>query len=369
VNLGLAARLRCPVCLTASPDAHAFAAGADGSCESGVLVCAGCRAWYPISGHVLDMLPEGRAEAGSRSQFFAQHLSRLEPLGLHPPAAETPDPGFAAQAHQRDHFDDLAAREDRFSYEALGRQPFQRAIRTLNFREWAYRVQPGTVAIDVGCADGLSTFDLARFGVETVGFDVSRTALARAQARAEREGVRNVSFMVADADAIPFADASVDCVLCYGSLHHVPDPAQTIAEAARVLAGGGCYLGVENHTTPLRPAFDALMRLFPIWLEEAGPEAQMSADQLSEWSAGTGLQISTEPIVFVPPHLCNWIGYRPARALLRITNALFSRIPGVRRWGGLVTITGERAHRAGADRQPAERPSPSASKPRRASRT
>jgi SAM-dependent methyltransferase len=277
-----------------------------------------CKAWYPISGQVLDLLREDHAEPGSRERFFATHRSQLEELGLDPPE---PVPGardFAAQAHQREHFDELGRREDRFSYRALGQQPFQRALRNLSFEEWAPLLPAGSVVLDIGCADGVSTFDIASLGVEALGFDISGELVRRAADCAEREGIRNVSFMVADADAIPVSGGSFDCVLCYGSLHHVPDPARTLAEAARALRDGGCYLGVENHTTPLRPIFDLLMRLRPIWLEEAGGSAQIGGEDLERWSAGSGLRLNTRPTVFVPPHLCNWIGERAARWLLRL---------------------------------------------------
>jgi SAM-dependent methyltransferase/uncharacterized protein YbaR (Trm112 family) len=343
MNLSFAERLRCPACGTESPTAHAFEGSTDGHCESGVLVCRECGAWYPISDHFLDFLPEAHAQPGSRAQFFAANRPRLEELGLRAPEEPPPDPDFAAQAHQREHFDDLASREDQFSYKALGLQPFQRAIRGLNFEEWAPLIRPGGLALDIGCADGLSTFDLARFGIDVLGFDISAESIRRAAARAEREGIRNVSFMIADANAIPLADGAVDCVLCYGSLHHVPDPERTIAEAARVLKPGGSYLGVENNTTPLRPVFDALMKLRPIWLEEAGAQAQIGSDELQLWSAGTGLRLDTRAIVFVPPHLCNWLGHKVARPLLQLTDWVFSRIPLLRRWGGLISITGRAA--------------------------
>jgi ubiquinone/menaquinone biosynthesis C-methylase UbiE/uncharacterized protein YbaR (Trm112 family) len=342
MNLALAESLRCPACGADSPTAHPFDLAEDGRCESGVLVCRDCGAWYPISEHVLDLLPEAHAQPDSRARFFAANRDRLEELGLRPADALASDPDFAAQAHQREHFDDLARREDRFSYRALGQQPFQRAIRELNFEEWAPLIRPGTLVLDIGCADGLSTFDVARFGVDVLAFDISGEAISRAAARAESEGVRNVSFMIADADAIPLRDGVADCVLCYGSLHHMPGPERTVGEAARVLKPGGSYLGVENNTTPLRPVFDALMRLRPIWLEEAGANAQIGADELNRWSAGTGLRLNTRAIVFVPPHLCNWLGYRVARPLLRVTDWLFSRIPLLRRWGGLISITGRR---------------------------
>jgi hypothetical protein len=44
--------------------------------------------------------------------------------------------------------------------------------------------------------------------------------------------------------------------------------------------------------------------------------------------------------VFVPPHLCNLLGYRMARPLIHFTNWIFERIPVLRDWGGLISITG-----------------------------
>jgi ubiquinone/menaquinone biosynthesis C-methylase UbiE len=322
---------------------HPFEFSGDGRCSSGVLSCRGCGAWYPISNHVLDLLPEDHAEPGSRDRFFAAHRAQLDELDLDKPEAVLAARDFAAQAHQREHFDELARREDRFSYRALGQQPFQRAVRSLSFEEWAPLVPAGSLVLDIGCADGLSTFDIASRDVEALGFDISGELVRRAADRAQRAGIRNVSFMVADADAIPVADGSFDCVLCYGSLHHVPDPAGTLVEAARALRDGGSYIGVENHTTPLRPIFDFLMRLRPIWLEEAGGNAQFGAAELERWRSGSALRLNTRPTVFVPPHLCNLIGERAARWLLRFTDRLFGRIPLLRRWGGLVSISGRKS--------------------------
>jgi ubiquinone/menaquinone biosynthesis C-methylase UbiE len=286
------------------------------------------------------MLPEARAKPGSRTRFFAAHRGQLEDLGLRAPAATAPDPRFAQQAHQREHFDDLARRPDRFSYRALGTQPFQRAVRSLNFEEWAPLIGPRALVLDVGCADGLSTFDVARLADQVIGFDVSSDQLSLAAARAEQQRVRNVSFMVADAGVIPLVDNGVDCVLCYGTLHHLPDPRRAIEEAARVLRRGGWYLGVENNSTPLRPLFDLLMRLRPIWLEEAGPRPTLGAVELDRWCDGTGLSFRTRAIVFLPPHLCNLLGYRASRRLLRLTDRLFNGIAVIRSWGGLISISG-----------------------------
>jgi ubiquinone/menaquinone biosynthesis C-methylase UbiE len=305
-----------------------------------VLVCRSCGGWYPISDHVADMLPAAHAEAENRRGFFDAHRVRLEELGLDQPAAPAPDRDFAAQAHQRDHFDHLASRQDRFSYGALGRQPFQRALRSLSFEEWAPLIRPGSLVLDIGCANGLSTFDIARFDVEVIGIDISGQQIRLAAERAEHENYGNVTFMVADADSLPIADRAVDCVLCYGALHHVPAPERTLNEVGRVLKPGGSYLGVENNTTPLRPIFDALMRLRPIWLEEAGAEAQIGSKDLHRWTEQTDLTLNTRATVYVPPQLCNLLGYRVSRRLLRISDWVFGRIPWLRSWGGLLSITG-----------------------------
>ena len=48
-----------------------------------------------------------------------------------------------------------------------------------------------------------------------------------------------------DVCALPFADASFDCVTCQTLLIHVPDPRRALAEMLRVLAPGGVLLCVE----------------------------------------------------------------------------------------------------------------------------
>jgi SAM-dependent methyltransferase/uncharacterized protein YbaR (Trm112 family) len=340
VRLDLGERLRCAACATDSLDLNPFELSSEDRCRFGVLICRGCGAWYPILDHVVDLLPAEHAEPGSRRRFFEAHRLHLEEFGLDLPATAGSDVDFEAQAHQREHFDDLALRDDRFSYGALGRQPFQRAARSLHFEEWEQLIRPGSLVLDIGCGDGISTFDIARFDVNVIGLDISGEQIRRATERAEREGFDNVSFAIGDAHSLPIATHAVDYVLCYGSLHHVPDPERTLRECARVLASGGSYLGIENNTTPLRPIFDALMKLRPIWLEEAGAAAQLGAKQLAQWTDGTRLAVETRATVFVPPQLCNLIGYRAARQLLRATDWVFGRLPLVRRWGGLISIHG-----------------------------
>jgi ubiquinone/menaquinone biosynthesis C-methylase UbiE/uncharacterized protein YbaR (Trm112 family) len=362
MKISLTPKLRCIRCGDGQLEAHEFSSD-DGRCRSGILVCKGCSAWYPIEDFVLELLPEGAEEPGRRKEFFADHRDDLERLRVpEPEEGGRPNRPFEAQAKQREHFDELARREDEFSYTtSVGGTPFWRALRERIFGEWLSLVPQGSLLLDIGCADGLSTFPMARPDVEILAFDISRQSLLRAQAEAEARGLRNVTFFVADANDIPVRDETVDGVLCFGSLHHVPDPGRTLADANRVLSPGGRYLGLENNKTPLRPIFDFLMRLRPLWKEEAGTEAQIGEADLQRWTGGSDLRVASRPIVFVPPHLCNWIGVSRARRLLRWTDALLGRIPGVRRWGGLIEILGRKESSAapahdvlGAQGQPSE---------------
>lgn len=349
-----AALFRCPRCSESGLALRAFDLD-DDRCREGVLVCEGCSTWYPISGSIVELLPAGAEEPGRRERFAARHRSSLEELGLSLEHGEGngTDADFSAQIKQREHFDELARRDDELSYtSSVGHAPFWRVVREDLFAEWNRRVRPGSVLLDIGCADGLSTFPMARAGNEILAFDISRESLVLAQSEAESEGLRNVTFFVADADAIPVRAESIDCVTCFGSLHHVPDPGRTLAEAERVLKTNGQYLGVENNKTPLRPIFDLMMRIRPIWKEEAGAEALIGEADLKRWTESSSLRLTSRAIVFAPPHLCNRLSLSGARRLLHWTQAVLRRIPLIRRWGGLLAIYGEKASSAGSHQDP-----------------
>jgi SAM-dependent methyltransferase len=69
--------------------------------------------------------------------------------------------------------------------------------------------------------------------------DVAPEMVDVARRRAAELGLEDVEFLVADAAALPFDEASVDGILCRFGLMLVPDPAQALGEIARVLRPGG----------------------------------------------------------------------------------------------------------------------------------
>ena len=58
------------------------------------------------------------------------------------------------------------------------------------------------------------------------------------------KGNDGIDMVLAQADELPFADASIDLVTVVRVIHHIPDPTDEFAEIARVLKPGG-YLFIE----------------------------------------------------------------------------------------------------------------------------
>jgi len=96
--------------------------------------------------------------------------------------------------------------------------------------------------LDLGCGAGFLSNALAKIGHAVTGIDASEQSLAVA-ARHDRE--RSVRYVLGDATALRFADASFDVVCAMDFLEHVDRPALVVGEAARVLAPGG---GLFFHT-------------------------------------------------------------------------------------------------------------------------
>lgn len=100
--------------------------------------------------------------------------------------------------------------------------------------------------LDVAAGNGNVTLAAARRGCTVTSTDYVDTLLQRGAERAHAEGL-NVTFQVADAEALPFADASFDTVLSTFGVMFAPDHAKAASEMARVCRPGG-RIGLANWT-------------------------------------------------------------------------------------------------------------------------
>lgn len=100
-------------------------------------------------------------------------------------------------------------------------------------------VRPGERVLDVGCGTGNVALTAAREGAHVVGSDLTPELLSEAKTAADVAGVEDVEWREADAEALPFDDASFDVVLSQFGHMFAPRPEVAVAEMLRVLRPGG----------------------------------------------------------------------------------------------------------------------------------
>ena len=145
------------------------------------------------------------------------------------------------------------------------------------------------------CAGGTGEFSLA--AAERAGAvmctDLSQAMLDKAEAKARRRGITNISFLVRDMNALPDGEGTYDVVIAANVLHLLLRPERALgalgrvtarggaADIAHLSAGGGRALGQA-----VRPALSAAGVPVP---------AEVYPDLLPEIFAGPGTACPGEP--------------------------------------------------------------------------
>jgi ubiquinone/menaquinone biosynthesis C-methylase UbiE len=102
-------------------------------------------------------------------------------------------------------------------------------------------IAPGERVLDVACGTGLISFRMAAAVGErgaVVGTDISGEMIEAARRAAEHD-LGNVGFERADAEDLPFADATFDAAVCGLGLMYGPDPITALGEMRRTVRPGG----------------------------------------------------------------------------------------------------------------------------------
>lgn len=99
-------------------------------------------------------------------------------------------------------------------------------------------IPAGSTVLDVATGSGNAALAAARAGGEVTGVDFAPGLLHRARVRAEAEGLP-ITLVEADAEAMPFEDASFDAVVSAVGVMFTPDQPRAAAELLRVCRPGG----------------------------------------------------------------------------------------------------------------------------------
>lgn len=152
-------------------------------------------------------------------------------------------------------FDEVAPAYDRSNtILSLGNDRLWRVATTR-----AIAPKAGQRILDLAAGTGASSVALTRSGAEVVAADFSPGMLA--EGRRRHGGIPHLSFVEADATALPFGDGEFDTVTISFGLRNVNDPRAALAELLRVTAPGG-KLVICEFSHPQSPVFAGLYRFY-----------------------------------------------------------------------------------------------------------
>ncbi|MDZ8200143.1 demethylmenaquinone methyltransferase [Microbacterium sp. SSW1-59] len=158
-------------------------------------------------------------------------------------------------------FDGVAAGYDRTNTVlSLGNDRMWRAATTR-----AVGPKRGERILDLAAGTGASSVSLSRSGADVVAADFSPGMLAEGERRygstAPGGGIANLSFVQADATALPFGDDEFDAVTMSFGLRNVNEPRVALGELLRVTKPGG-RLVVCEFSHPPSAAFRSLYSFY-----------------------------------------------------------------------------------------------------------
>ena len=133
--------------------------------------------------------------------------------------------------------------------------------------------RPGSSILDVAAGNGNATLAFARRWCDVTSTDYVDALLARGRARAEAEG-QNLTFRIADAEQLPFDDASFDAVVSTFGVMFTPDQAKAASELLRVCRPGG-MIGMANWTPE-----DFIGQVFKTFGKHIAPPAGVTSPAL-----------------------------------------------------------------------------------------
>lgn len=320
---------QCPDCESTALSGEWYDVAGDDVVE-GKVTCGACAQWFRIEERVLDLLPRQLRRHELYAAFAKRH-------GLDYCAPEV-DPSDADKVAQLEFF-----KKDADAYdEAVVDHPYYKALDELTVRAWMREcLAPGRHLLDVGCGTGKQSVHAATEGLQVVGIDLAEEMLRVGMRKAIESGVA-VQFVVADAEHPPVRDERFDGCLFHGVLHHLPNPRTAIASAAKKLRPGGHLHTLDPHKSPLRFVFDWLMRIWKLYDEEASDDPLLRTEDLLGWTRQAGIDARVILTTYLPPHVFLIDAPRLNAAVLRVSDAVFRAIPGLRKCAGAIAARGVR---------------------------
>jgi len=163
----------------------------------------------------------------------------------------------------------------------------------------AIDVRAGQKVLDVAAGNGNVTLAAARRWCDVVSTDYVPSLLERGRIRAAAEGLA-IEFREADAEALPFADASFDAVVSTFGVMFTPNQDKAAAELLRVCKSGG-KIGLANWTPEgfIGQLFKTLGKHLPPPAGAKSPALWGTRGRITEMFGAAASSIKAEPRNFM----------------------------------------------------------------------
>jgi SAM-dependent methyltransferase len=141
-------------------------------------------------------------------------------------------------------------------------------------------IGPGQRALDVAAGNGNVALAIAASGASPEACDLTPELVAAGKARCDALGEWEIPWLIADAEALPYADGRFDAVLSVFGLVFAPRPEVAIAEAFRVTCSGGTVAFTTWTPGSAAARFGEVAgRHFPVGNEDSPPPPHRWGDE------------------------------------------------------------------------------------------
>jgi ubiquinone/menaquinone biosynthesis C-methylase UbiE/catechol 2,3-dioxygenase-like lactoylglutathione lyase family enzyme len=160
-------------------------------------------------------------------------------------------------------------------------------------------------ALDVSTGGGHTALALAPHVAHVTASDLTPRMLAAARDFLTTSGVTNADYVIADAEQLPFLDASFDLVTVRIAPHHYASLATAVREMAHVLTPGGRLLVIDN-IAPEDATLDALLNHWEKWRDPSHVR-NYTASEWRRYLTDAGLEISDAEVQRKTHDFAPWV--------------------------------------------------------------
>jgi ubiquinone/menaquinone biosynthesis C-methylase UbiE len=173
------------------------------------------------------------------------------------------------------------------------------------------RAEGRVLELGIGMGLNLALYDADKV-TGVFGVDPAEALRIQAQA-APRDPRLAVEVVDGTAEALPFDEASFDCIVCTFTLCSVHTPARALAEARRVLKPSGRFLFCEHGLAPDPGVAKWQRRIEPVWKRIAG--GCHLTRPVSKAIDGHGFAVEALETMYLPgtPRFAGWNEWGAAR--------------------------------------------------------